>query len=146
MKKLFLPLALLSLTVCVAEVMNAPQPELTPEQLEMQRAYLQNAGALVFDKLLQNEAIKNWFATASDEDKMAFANLCIKNATLNIIVVEQNKGFYDQLFTDFTELTVLDGWYAQLQFMSKELAASYQAQQYAQQGSEEFNDESDDLE
>ncbi len=128
---------------------TAVTQEFTQEQLDAQQAFLQKIGLEMFKNLMQSAELKAWYYSeqTTDDQRAQFDDLCIKYATLNFVIFEQNKPFYNQLFDALTSLTGYTGWFAQLNFMSKEVAAALQSQQIAQDlsGSEEF-DEDEDLE
>jgi hypothetical protein len=139
MKKLFLPLALL--TISAAYAMDEAQAP-TEEQIAAQQQMLQNAGEQLASNLLnQDPALSEWYNDASDEDSAAFDALCIQYATLNIIVYGQFAPNYNQLFNALSDLTGRSNWSVQINFMSNDLAQALQAQAQAQDTAVSEDDE-----
>ncbi len=141
MKKLFFPLVLL--VACASA--DAQDIIEVDQNTAAQQAYLQAAGAQMRDNLLQNTDLNSWYYdedNTTDDQRALFDGLALKYATLNLVVLEQNRPFYTQLFDELTALTGYNGWLVQLSFMSKEVAEALAAQQAAQD--EDNSDESVD--
>lgn len=145
MKKLFLPLALLTMSAVYAQDNSNVDQAPTAEQIAAQQAMLQNAGDQLASNLLQDPALAAWYNDASDEDVEKFNALCVQYAALNIIVYGQFAPNYNQLFNALSGLTGRTNWSVQINFMSQELAQALQAQQ-AQQESATDADDFDDSE
>ncbi len=142
MKKLFLPLALLSVSAVFAQDTVGQVP--TAEQIAAQQAMLNAAGDQLASNLLQDPALAAWYNDASDEDVDQFNALCVQYATLNIIVYGQFAPNYNQLFNALSDLTGRTNWSVQINFMSQELAQALQAQQAGAADDADDSDDSDD--
>lgn len=112
MKKLFLPLALLTMSTVVAESAETA----AAEQQQAEYAYLQNAGAQLAAKLLENPIIAAWYNEALDEEIKQFNDICVRYATLNIIANQQLAPHYNQIFNELIDLTGQENWLVQLTF------------------------------
>ncbi len=129
MKKIFLPIALLSMTAAYAlENTSTSAVEPTVEELEAQQAMLQKLGEQLASHLLKNPEISAWHDRASDDQIKEFHDLCVQYATLNIVAQNQFAPHYDELFTRLTEVTGNPYWSLQINYASK---ATHEAQQDA---------------
>ena len=138
MKKLFLPLALLSLSACAQD---SAQQTLTADQIAAQQAMLQAAGDQLAARLLQDPTLAMWYNDASDEDVKKFDALCVQFAAMNMMVYGQYAGGYSQLFNALTELTNSTHWSAQISFLSQGLAQQLRAQAAAAQAQANADDD-----
>ncbi|MBY0110276.1 MAG: hypothetical protein K2X90_04150 [Candidatus Babeliaceae bacterium] len=147
MKKLFLPLALLSLAAVYAQDNSGAAQAPSPEQIAAQQAMLNAAGDQIASSLLQDPSLAAWYNDASDEDVEAFDKLCVQCALLNITVYGQFAQNYNQFFNALSNLTGRTNWSAQVTFISPELAQTLQAQaQTAANAQVAQADDSDDAE
>ena len=130
MKKLFLPLALLSLYSLYALESSAPAdqgaPVLTAEEAAAQQAMLQAAGASLQTKMLENPQLAAWYSQASVEDAMKFDECCVRYATINLVVYSQFAPLYAALFNELTALTDSGDWSVQINFIAQELTQMFQ--------------------
>ncbi len=143
MKKLFLPLALLSLSAVYAQDNSGAVQAPTPEQIAAQQARLNAAGDQIASSLLQDPSLAAWYNDASDKDVEAFDELCVQCALLNMAVYGQFAQNYNQFFNALSELTGRTSWSAQVTFISPELAQALQSQASADAqvaASDDFDD------
>ncbi len=87
--KLFLPLALLTISAVYAQDDSGALQAPTAEQIAEQQAMLNAAGEQLASNLLRDPDLADWYNNASDDDAAAFDALCVQYATLNIIVYSQ---------------------------------------------------------
>ncbi len=142
--KLFLPLALLTMSAVYAQDDSSIAQAPTAEQIAAQQAFFQNAGDQLASNLLQDPALAAWYNDASDEDVEQFNALCVQYATLNFVVYGNYSKLYDQLFNALSDLTGRTNWSVQISFMSQELAQAIQAQQAQQAAEAAYADYADD--
>lgn len=134
MKKLFLPIALLSLAA-----INAQEAEdegysegniVNQADEKAQEAYLQAAADQLASSLLASSPeLASWYNDASDDEAQTFNDFCLEFAKRNLTVYAQNTPAYTTLFNAFTDLTGLDRWIVNLTFMSNAMAQALATQQ-----------------
>ncbi len=138
MKKLFLPVALLTMVTLRAEEQqfNDEQDTLiSQEQLEFQLA------ETIFNQLIQEQLLKDFYISASEDQRAQFIELVRRYAHL-CANVSRFHGQFNDLYKKLSELTGCVEWQTPFNFMSENLVQRIRTQQQALQNIENTQQES----